>query len=104
TEEESFIFLDRATNSAAELIALEEGFILRESWASIEFGIAQQLHGSTVIFVAARFDNSIDYGAAAATKFCRCYACDHTELLQRLDGREEGHSVHDRFIVIDTVE
>ena len=103
-EEEKFVLLDGAADSAAELVALQSVALGREEIASVQVAIAKKLESVAVEGVRSGFDHRVDGSRGMQSILCGQGAGLHLKLFQSVREWEGKIGGVERIVVQGSVQ
>jgi len=103
-EEESFVTLDGATESAAELIALERFDALREKTFCVEGVVADKFPENAMKRICAGACDNIGRGAGTVTEFGIRSVGKNSELSDRVDRRFQDEATIDAVEIVGAID
>ena len=103
-KEKQLVLLDRSTDHAAKLIALQLVHRRRKCVPRIQISVAEEFKGSAVEIVGARFRHHFDRARRVLPVLGRHGTGLHLELLQRVGERQRHCAVDVRLIVRSAIQ
>src|SRR5882757_6117870 len=103
-EEEQFIFLDRATDVAAQVVVGEMSYEWIEIVASIKVVASKELVSGAVKVVAAGLEDNVGYGAAGTAEFRLKIAGRDVDGLDGFEGRDADLEQPRALVVVNSFD
>jgi len=103
-EEEQFIFLDRATDVAAQCSCRRDVLRMDRIVASIKVVASKELVSGTVKVVAAGLEDNVGYGAAGSAEFRIEVAGGDVDGLDCFEGRDEDLEQPGALVVVNSLD